>query len=154
MSDTILSETERLLRLIADSEGRELDEFVDELVQLHPRLGGGKWANYVPGEGDSWETDAQPGAMAREIVRPAAWSAIKALRSEAVRHGDTEQVDLCDRALGGDYRAFARCRSVIEAAGGLLSVPEWRCALHPRTEGNAPATPGSNFCCRAYEGRV
>jgi hypothetical protein len=38
---------------------------------------------------------------------------IKSLRDEAVIHGDTEQVEVCDRAIGGDADAVRNCISVM-----------------------------------------
>ena len=41
---------------------------------------------------------------------------IRALRTEAVLAGDTEQVELCDLALTGNGRAIARCLQALYAA--------------------------------------
>lgn len=38
---------------------------------------------------------------------------IRALRDEAAEAGNEAQIQLCDRALGGDQRARARCERVI-----------------------------------------
>lgn len=41
---------------------------------------------------------------------------LQALRTEAAIAGDTEQVDLCDRATTGDPSALAECWRVIKEA--------------------------------------
>lgn len=46
---------------------------------------------------------------------------IKELRYEAGRHGDYEQVAICDRALEGDEAAIAECVRVTDAAADQIS---------------------------------
>lgn len=41
---------------------------------------------------------------------------IRQLRAEAAAHGDTDQVALCDRALGGDREAAGACVEAIRDA--------------------------------------
>lgn len=41
---------------------------------------------------------------------------IEALRTEAGEHGDSAQVEVCDRALAGDQAATVECERVISNA--------------------------------------
>ena len=41
---------------------------------------------------------------------------IKKLRDEAAEAGDIDQVEICDRALGGDRAAQKECERVLENA--------------------------------------
>lgn len=43
---------------------------------------------------------------------------IEALMHEAGCHGDTEMVDICQRALDGNLEALAECVCVIRSAQG------------------------------------
>ena len=47
-------------------------------------------------------------------------SQIETLRYEAAVAGDSEQVDICDRALDGDTNARAECAAVISDAEAML----------------------------------
>ena len=48
---------------------------------------------------------------------------ITTLRNEAANAGDTEQVDLCERAQQGDAEARERCAAAITDARAMCSAP-------------------------------
>ena len=65
---------------------------------------------------------------------------ITTLRNEAANAGDTEQVDLCERAQQGDAEARERCAAAITDARAMCDTPLVRVVASP-----APAVVGWYF---------
>ena len=55
---------------------------------------------------------------------------IQALRTEAAEAGDSEQVAICDRALGGEADAWETCALVIDEARAMLDGKNDRGSEH------------------------